>query len=86
MKRIQASSFKRRCFAVIKNVQTTGKPIIVTRDGKPIVKIVPIQSDADDLFGFMAGKVKIVGDIESPVTPLKHWKVMKKRSFPTRKH
>jgi hypothetical protein len=28
--------------------------------------------------GFMAGEFEIVGDIESPVVPPSHWKVMKK--------
>jgi prevent-host-death family protein len=78
MKRMQANTFKARCLAVIKNVQKTGESIIVTNKGKPIVKIIPIVSEPDDLFGFMAGRVKIVGDIESPVVSLKDWKIMKK--------
>jgi hypothetical protein len=28
---------------------------------------VPAQSEKNDIFGFMTGKVKIVGDIESPI-------------------
>jgi hypothetical protein len=34
----------------------------------------------DELFGFLAGEVQIVGDIESPVFPAKRWKKIKKRS------
>jgi antitoxin (DNA-binding transcriptional repressor) of toxin-antitoxin stability system len=59
------------------DVQATGEPVIVTKRGKPVVKVVPVESE-NDLFGFMAGKFKIVGDIESPVVPLKHWKITKK--------
>jgi antitoxin (DNA-binding transcriptional repressor) of toxin-antitoxin stability system len=51
----------------MKKVQATGELVIVTKRGVPVVKLVPIQSEKDDIFGFMAGKVKIVGDIESPV-------------------
>jgi antitoxin (DNA-binding transcriptional repressor) of toxin-antitoxin stability system len=51
----------------------------VTKRGKPVVKIIPIKPEKDDIFGFMAGKFKIVGDIESPVVPLSAWKVMKKK-------
>jgi hypothetical protein len=32
-----------------------------------VVQVVPIASGKGDVFGFMAGEFKIVGDIESPV-------------------
>jgi prevent-host-death family protein len=78
MKQMRASAFKARCLTVMKDVQATGEPVIVTRRGTPVVKVVPVESNESDLFGFMAGEFKIVGDVESPVIPLKHWEVMKK--------
>lgn len=78
MKQIRASVFKARCLAIMDNVQSTGEPIIVTKRGTPVVKIVPIQAGEDDLFGFMAGRLKVVGDIESPLVPFKQWKITKK--------
>ena len=51
----------------MKKVQTTGEPVIVTKHGTLVVKIVPVQSEKNDIFGFMTEKVKIVGDIESPI-------------------
>jgi prevent-host-death family protein len=75
MKRMQASAFKTRCLSVMDDVQATGEPVIVTKRGKPVVKVVPVESEMDDIFGFMAGKFTIVGDIESPVVPLKQWKI-----------
>jgi prevent-host-death family protein len=77
MKQMPASVFKARCLTVMDDVQATGEPVIVTKRGKPVVKVVPVESETD-LFGFMAGKFKIVGDIESPVVPLKQWKITKK--------
>jgi prevent-host-death family protein len=65
MKHIPAGAFKARCLAVMKKVQATGEPIIVTKRGTPVVKVAPAQSEKNDIFGFMMGKVKIVGDIES---------------------
>ena len=67
MKHIPAGAFKARCLAVMKKVQATGEPIIVTKRGTPVVKVVPAQSEKTDIFGFMMGKVKIVDDIESPI-------------------
>jgi prevent-host-death family protein len=78
MKQMRASAFKARCLSVMDDVQATGEPVIVTKRGRPVVKVVPVESEKNDLFGFMAGKFKIVGDIEAPVVPLKNWKVMKK--------
>jgi prevent-host-death family protein len=76
MKQIPSGTFKARCLAVMKKVQMTGEPVIVTKRGTPVVKVVPVESEKNDIFGFMAGKVKIVGDIESPI-PVE-WKVTKK--------
>jgi prevent-host-death family protein len=78
MKQMRASWFKARCLAVMDDVQATGEPVVVTKRGVPVVKIVPVAAAKDDLFGYMAGEVKIIEDIESPVVPLKQWKVFKK--------
>ena len=50
----------------------------MTKRGKPVVKVIPVKPENDDIFGFMAGEFEIVGDIESPVVPPSHWKIMKK--------
>ncbi len=34
---------------------------------------VPAPNPPDELFGYMAGKVNIVGDIVGPVTPSEDW-------------
>jgi prevent-host-death family protein len=78
MKRMQASAFKARCLSVMNDVQATGEPVIVTKRGKPVVKVIPAEPEKGDILGFMAGEFEIVGDIESPVVPPSHWKVMKK--------
>ena len=75
MKQMPAGAFKARCLAVMKEVQATGEPLVVTKRGTPVVKVVPVESQKSDVFGFLAGKVKIVGDIESPI-PVE-WGVMK---------
>ena len=76
MKQMPAGAFKARCLAVMKKVQATGEPVIVTKRGAPVVKVVPVEREKKDIFGFMLGKVKIVGDIESPI-PVE-WQVTRK--------
>jgi len=78
MKQMRASVFKARCLSIMNDVQATGEPVIVTKRGTPVVKVVPVEPRKNNLFGFMAGEFKINGDIESRVVPLKEWKVMKK--------
>jgi prevent-host-death family protein len=78
MKQMRASLFKARCLKIMDDVKATGEPVVVTKRGAPVVKVVPIVSEDSDLFGFMAGEVRIVGDVEAPVVPLKQWKVTKK--------
>jgi prevent-host-death family protein len=78
MKHMRASAFKARCLSIMNDVQATGEPVIVTKRGTPVVKVVPVDSEETDLFGFMSGEFKIVGDIEAPTVPLKQWEIMKK--------
>lgn len=78
MKRIAAGAFKARCLKVIREVQATGEPVVITKRGAAMVQVAPMDSENGDVFGFMAGQFKIVGDIESPVVPLDQWEVTKK--------
>ena len=76
MKKVPAGAFKARCLTIMKEVQSTGEPVVVTKRGKPVVKVMPIAAETNSLFGFMKEKVTIVGDIESPI-PVE-WEAMKK--------
>jgi prevent-host-death family protein len=78
MKQMAAGKFKVHCLSVMKDVQATGEPVVITKRGTPVVKVVPVESGENELFGFLAGEFKITGDIESPVVPTSAWKVMKK--------
>jgi prevent-host-death family protein len=77
MKQIPVGKFKTHCLAFTDEVQATGEPVVVTKNGKPVVKLVPAEIKDENVFGYMAGKAKIVGDIVSPVTPLEDWKALK---------
>jgi prevent-host-death family protein len=68
-----AGEFKAQCLAVMDKVQKTGEPVLITKHGKPVAKLVPAPSASEDIFGYMTGKVKIVGNIVGPVTPLDDW-------------
>ena len=63
MRSINASKFKEQCLALLDNLGSTG--IVITKRGKPVAKLIPINRDCSDLIGSMKGKVKIKGDILS---------------------
>jgi prevent-host-death family protein len=72
MQKIPAAEFKSHCLAVMDRVAQSGRPVVVTKHGKPVVQILPAESDEGDIFGFLAGKGRIVGDIENTI-PLSEW-------------
>ncbi|MFZ0947867.1 MAG: type II toxin-antitoxin system prevent-host-death family antitoxin, partial [Candidatus Sulfotelmatobacter sp.] len=73
VKEMAAGTFKAQCLAIMDHVFQSGEPVLITKHGKPVAKLVPAENQADDIFGYMTGKVKIVGDIVGPVTPPEDW-------------
>jgi prevent-host-death family protein len=73
MKTMAAGSFKARCLAVMDEVQAKREAIVITKRGKPVVKLVPADAEKDDFYGFLKGKVKIVGDVVSPAITPEEW-------------
>jgi antitoxin (DNA-binding transcriptional repressor) of toxin-antitoxin stability system len=45
MREIAVSKFKATCLAVFQDVQKTGRPVRVTRFGKPLAEIVPAKPE-----------------------------------------
>jgi prevent-host-death family protein len=68
MKRqIAAGEFKAKCLALLDEVQQKREEIVVTKRGKPVARIVPVEQEKKrPLFGYMKGTFAITGDIMSP--------------------
>ena len=61
---INAAQFKAKCLKLIDQVAATRESLIITKRGKPLAKLVPIQDEPPArLFGYMKGTVQILGDI-----------------------
>ena len=67
MRKIAAGEFKARCLALMEDVRSTREPIVITKRGKPVAKLVPVGNKKDNWIGRLNGKFKIVGDIVSPI-------------------
>ena len=64
---IGATVFKANCLRLIDEVAQRCQPIIITKRGKPIAKLLPIEGEPVGLFGRMSGTAKIRGDIINPI-------------------
>ena len=47
MEKVLISEFKARCIELIKRVQATRLPLVVTLRGQPIAKVVPFEEGAE---------------------------------------
>ena len=61
----------------MEDVRSTKQPLLITKRGKPVAKLVPVDGDQDDFIGRLEGIVRIMGDIESPVEPPEAWDALR---------
>ncbi len=74
MKTMGAGAFKTHCLAVIDEVYDRNEEIIITKRGKPMAKLVPIENKKpESILGSMKGMFTIVGDIVSPIVEPWEW-------------
>jgi prevent-host-death family protein len=72
-KAIPAGDFKARCLAIMDEVQAKRQAVVITKRGKPVAKLVPVEQEKDDIFGFLKGKIKVTGDVVSPALTPEEW-------------
>ena len=64
MKTVSVSEFRAKCIALLKNVQNTKEPIVVTLRGEPIARVEPIvKPKKGSAAGNAKGWMEIKGDI-----------------------
>lgn len=66
-KTIAAGKFKATCLALLDEVQTGGEEIVVTKYGKPVAKVVPVDPAGTERFNKLKGSVIIKEDIVAPL-------------------
>jgi len=73
MKKIAGGAVKAKCLSLMDDVRATKRPLLITKRGKPVAKLVPVEDDVDDFIGRLKGVFRVVGDIESPIEPPEAW-------------
>lgn len=68
MKReIPAGEFKSKCLKLMDEVQKDKTHIVITKRGKPVAKLVPVDGEAPQIFGWLKGSVTIHADLVDPL-------------------
>jgi prevent-host-death family protein len=62
-KQVGAGEFKAQCLQIIDEVNHSRIPIVITKHGKPLVKLVPYDEQSSRLFGCLENTILIHADI-----------------------
>lgn len=77
VKKMAAGSFKANCLAVMDEVQAKHETVVITKHGKPVAKLVPVNKAPDEIYNFLAGKGAITGDVVAPALSPEDWGELK---------
>ncbi len=77
MRTMAAGAFKAQCLSVMDEVASKREPVLITKRGKPVAKVVPVDAEPEDIFGFASARLKIAGEIVGPIVPSEEWEVLK---------
>ena len=64
---IKTSEFKAKCLNLMDEVADSGDAIVITKNGRPVSRLVPYREKPKSLFGIDKGRFKILGDIIEPL-------------------
>ena len=83
MRQMAAGEFKAKCLRIMDEINETGKPLVVTKRGVPMVRLVPITKSGmkpKSIIGRLEGIMQIVGDPDDlikPIFPLEDYDMLK---------
>ncbi len=64
---IPAGEFKATCLHIMDEVNRTRQPVIITKRGKPVAKLIPVEDEKQIVFGKLKGSMTILADITRPL-------------------
>jgi prevent-host-death family protein len=85
MRTIPAGEFKAKCLGLIDEVNLSGQPVLITKRGKPMARLMPIEDpapreDPEAIFGclreFVANPEEL-GNLVGPIIPIEEWEHLK---------
>ena len=76
MKAVSKSNFKARALEYFREVQSTGRELVVTDHGRPVIRILPYAQDSRKLLESFRGTVRRYSDPLEPVG-LEDWEALR---------
>jgi prevent-host-death family protein len=64
---VGAAEFKANCLKIMDEVHRTRAPVVVTKRGRPVVRVLPAVEERPKLRGALEGWMTIQGDIVAPL-------------------
>ncbi len=64
---IKASEFKAKCLKLMDEVAETGKEYVISKNNRPVARLVPYRNKPASLFGIDKEELEILGDIIEPI-------------------
>lgn len=77
MKNMPAAQFKAQCLRIMDDVASTRQPVLITKKGRPVAKLVPAEDAPEDFLGKLAETMRIVGDITKPIEEPEAWDALR---------
>lgn len=64
---INTSELKAKCLKLMDQVNESGQEIVITKNGKPISKLVPYRKRPESLFGLHRDQIVVHDDLIEPL-------------------
>jgi prevent-host-death family protein len=85
MRTIPAGEFKAKCLAVMAEVNSTGRAVLVTKRGKPLARVLPVEESIpkespEAIFDCLRGLISVPGqtiEADEAFIPLEEWDHLK---------
>ena len=78
-RRVPAGEFKATCLRLMEEVRRGGRPIVITKRGRPVAKLVPVDGAPPPLFGRLKGRATARDDLIEPTGEV--WEAMTGRTW-----
>ena len=66
---VSKAAFKARALEILRRVQATGEPVIITDRGRPVLRLEPYFGDEDAVLASLRGSVLAYVDPTEPAEP-----------------
>ena len=68
-----AGEFKARCLQLMEQVSRTRRPVTITKRGRPVARLVPVDGDSEPFLDSLRKSITIAGDIMKAAARSEPW-------------